>query len=119
MSKIITGVVTNGVIVPKVRLAEGTLVEIHPITADGQRSNPLLHYGGHTDPNDPLEKEFDEEMARLKREDYERTMREYEEEPKFASALDFLESLPSGPFAFKTWDEYERFLLEERNSWDR
>jgi hypothetical protein len=41
------------------------------------------------------------------------------QQPLFASALDFLESLPPGPRAFKTWDEYERHLREERDSWDR
>ena len=43
------------------------------------------------------------------------------EEPRrqFASALEFLESLPAGPRAFKTWDEYEQHLREERDSWDR
>jgi hypothetical protein len=40
-------------------------------------------------------------------------------EPQFGSALEFLESLPPGPRAFKTWDEYERHLQEERDSWDR
>ena len=39
--------------------------------------------------------------------------------PRFGSALEFLESLPPGPRAFKTWEEYEQFLREERNSWDR
>jgi len=39
--------------------------------------------------------------------------------PQFGSALEFLESLPPGPRAFKTWEEYERFLRDERNSWDR
>jgi len=38
--------------------------------------------------------------------------------PRFGSALEFLESLPPGPRAFKTWEQYERFLREERNSWD-
>jgi hypothetical protein len=40
-------------------------------------------------------------------------------EPRFGSALEFLESLPPGPRAFKTWEEYEEHLREERNSWDR
>ena len=40
-------------------------------------------------------------------------------QPRFASALEFLESLPPGPRAFKTWKEYEQHLREERNSWDR
>ena len=40
---------------------------------------------------------------------------------KFGSALEFLESLPSGPSprCFSTWEEYERHLKEEKNSWDR
>ena len=40
-------------------------------------------------------------------------------EPRRLSMLEFLESLPPGPRAFPTWDEYERHLREERNSWDR
>ena len=39
--------------------------------------------------------------------------------PQFGSALEFLESLPPGPRAFKTWEEYEQHLREERNSWER
>lgn len=38
---------------------------------------------------------------------------------RFASALEFLESLPPGPRAFPTWEEYERHLREEKDSWDR
>ena len=49
--------------------------------ADGvRRENPLPHFKGHRDPNDPLEQEFVAEMARLRREDYERTIREDEQE---------------------------------------
>ncbi len=40
-------------------------------------------------------------------------------QPRFPSALEFLESLAPGPRAFKTWEEYERHLQEERNSWER
>jgi hypothetical protein len=40
-------------------------------------------------------------------------------EARFASALEFLESLPSGPRAFKTWEEYHQHLREEKDSWDR
>lgn len=80
MSKAITGVVTDGVIVPNPPLVEGMRVKIYPINEEGQRVNPLLNFQGHIDPNSPLEKIFDEEMARLKREDFERTMRVYEEE---------------------------------------
>ena len=32
-------------------------------------------------------------------------------QPQFGSALEFLESLPAGPRAFKTWDEWGRLLL--------
>ena len=40
-------------------------------------------------------------------------------QPQFGSALEFLESLPSGPRAFKTWEEYEQHLREEKDAWDR
>jgi len=40
-------------------------------------------------------------------------------QPRFRSALEFLQSLPAGPRAFKSWDEYERHLQEERDSWER
>jgi hypothetical protein len=39
--------------------------------------------------------------------------------PQFGSALEFLESLPSGPRAFPTWEEYERHLREEKDAWER
>ncbi len=35
------------------------------------------------------------------------------------SMLELVESLPPGPRAFPTWEEYERHLQEERNAWDR
>jgi hypothetical protein len=38
--------------------------------------------------------------------------------PERVSLVDFLKTLPAGPRAFKTWEEYERFLQEEKNSWD-
>jgi hypothetical protein len=76
MSTTITGVVTNGVVVPSSPLPEGAKVEVIVVAS-------------------------------------EKTV------PQFGSALEFLESLPTGPRAFKTWEEYERFLREERNSWDR
>ena len=34
------------------------------------------------------------------------------------SMREFLESLPPGPRAFKTWEEYERHLREEKDAWD-
>ncbi len=37
---------------------------------------------------------------------------------RFGSALEFLDSLPAGPRAFKTWEEYERHLEEERHAWE-
>jgi len=76
MSTIITGVVSNGVIVPSTPLPEGAKVEVIVVAPEKPAS-------------------------------------------QFGSALEFLESLPPGPRAFKTWEEYERFLREERNSWDR
>jgi hypothetical protein len=36
-----------------------------------------------------------------------------------ASVLEFLETLPPGPRAFKTWEEYEQFLGEEKDAWER
>jgi hypothetical protein len=38
--------------------------------------NPLLHFSEHLDPDDPLEREFVEELARIRREDIEDTLRE-------------------------------------------
>jgi hypothetical protein len=36
--------------------------------------------------------------------------------PAFASALEFLESLPAvGPRAFETWEEYEQHLEAEKD----
>jgi hypothetical protein len=35
---------------------------------------------GHLDPNDPIEKEYLDELARYRREDLERTLREYDQE---------------------------------------
>jgi predicted RNase H-like HicB family nuclease len=42
--------------------------------------NPLLNFLGHRDPNDPLEQQYLEELARMKREDLEQTLREYDQE---------------------------------------
>ena len=41
-----------------------------------------------------------------------------EPQPRRLSMLEFLESLPPGPRAFPTWDEYERHLREEKDAWD-
>ena len=56
-------------------IASGQLVAI-----DVPKPNPLLHFTGHLDPNDPIEQEFVAELARLRHEDYERTIREDEQE---------------------------------------
>lgn len=52
-------------------LASGQLVSI-----EVPCMNPLLSFSGHLDPNDALEQEFVEELARLRQEDLERTLRE-------------------------------------------
>ena len=80
MSTTITGVVTNGVVVPSAPLPEGARVEIHLMGDEAPNANPLLNFHGHLDPNDPLEQEFVEELARLRREDLERTLREDSQE---------------------------------------
>jgi hypothetical protein len=41
------------------------------------------------------------------------------EEPQRISMLEFLESLPAGPRAFPTWEEYERHLQAEKDAWER
>ena len=35
------------------------------------------------------------------------------------SVLSFLDSLPEGPRAFATWEQYEQHLRQERDSWDQ
>jgi hypothetical protein len=87
MSITIMGVVKNGVVVPKSPLPEGARVEIHLVPIEGASTNPLLNFHGHLDPNDPLEIEFREELARLKREDLERTLREYDQECPNSSSI--------------------------------
>ena len=39
--------------------------------------------------------------------------------PPTISMAEFLHSLPPGPRAFTTWEEYEAHLREEKDSWDR
>ncbi len=55
VSTVITGVVTNGVVVPDSALPEGAHVEIHMAADEVQGANPLLHSSVHLDPNDPVE----------------------------------------------------------------
>lgn len=35
------------------------------------------------------------------------------------SVISFIDALPDGPRACATWEEYERHLGQERNSWER
>ena len=39
--------------------------------------------------------------------------------PARRSMIDFLESLPPGPLLFKTPEESNRYIREERDSWER
>ena len=39
--------------------------------------------------------------------------------PRRLSMLEFLETLPPGPRAFETWEEYEQHLREEKDAWER
>lgn len=39
--------------------------------------------------------------------------------PQRISMLELVESLPPGPRAFPTWEEYERHLQEEKDAWER
>jgi len=39
--------------------------------------------------------------------------------PQSISMLELLNSLPPGPRAFPTWEEYEQHLREEKESWER
>jgi hypothetical protein len=50
------------------------------------KENPLLKWFGWIDPNDPDEQVYLQELARLKAEDLERTLREYAEEDQQCSA---------------------------------
>lgn len=61
-------------------IASGQLVAL-PIPP----AHPLRNFSGWIDPDDPGEKVFLEEMARLKSEDLERTLREYAEEDQQCS----------------------------------
>lgn len=40
-------------------------------------------------------------------------------QPHRISMLEFVESLPPGPRAFPTWEEYEEHLQEEKDAWER
>jgi hypothetical protein len=49
------------------------------------KAHPFVRFHGWADPNDPEEKLFLEELARMKAEDLERTLREYAEEDQQCS----------------------------------
>lgn len=56
-------------------LAAGNLVPVQVL-----QENPLHEWFGRADPNDPNEQAYLEELARFRREDLERTLREYGQE---------------------------------------
>jgi hypothetical protein len=59
-------------------LAKALLVRVHlKIPAE---AHPAMEFAGQFDPNDPVEQMYLEELARLKREDLENTLREYDQE---------------------------------------
>jgi hypothetical protein len=39
--------------------------------------------------------------------------------PRRLSMVEYLQTLPPGPRAFDTWEEYEQHLREEKDAWDR
>ena len=39
--------------------------------------------------------------------------------PAAKSAVAFLDSLPDGPRAFATWEDYEQHLRAEKDAWER
>ncbi len=61
-------------------LASGQLVPINVPCP-----NPLLSFAGHLDPNDPVEKEFLEEMQRLRQQDLERSLQDDQQCPSSSS----------------------------------
>jgi hypothetical protein len=61
---ILGGLLANGQLVP---------IEVNAV-------NPLLKLFGTADPNDPNEQAYREELARLRREDLERTLKELDQE---------------------------------------
>lgn len=58
----------------------------HLVPVEMPKENPLLRFHGWIDPNDPSEQVFLKELARLKAEDLERTLREYAEEDQQCSS---------------------------------
>ena len=67
-------------IILKDRLARGELVQIQL-----RQENPELNGSPCLDPNDPLEKEFLEDLKRFREEDLQRALREYDSEDQACS----------------------------------
>jgi hypothetical protein len=67
-------------IILKERLARGELVQIQL-----RRENPELNGSPCLDPNDPLEKEFLEDLKRFREEDLQRALGEYDSEDQACS----------------------------------
>ena len=91
MTVTVGGFVKNGVVVPNAPLPEGAQVEIR--LNDRAACVPAKRI-------DELAADGPVSGARL-------------------SMLEFLESLPPGPRVFKTWEDYEQHLREEKNAWER
>ena len=62
-------------------VASGQLMSVEVPVA-----NPLLHFSGHIDPDDPIEQDFMKELARLRQEDLEQTLREDDQECSSSSS---------------------------------
>lgn len=57
----------------------------HLVPVDIPKEHPMVRFHGWKDPNDPDEQAYLEELARMKAEDLERTLREYAEEDQQCS----------------------------------
>ena len=106
MATTVWGVVRNGHIVPSAPLPEGSPVEIR--LCDPPEIPP------------ELQEELDA-WRRAHANALELVEATIGPRQQFASALDFLESLPHepSPQCFPTWEEYEQFLREEKDAWER
>jgi len=91
MAVTVGGFVKNGVVVPNAPLPEGAQVEIRL----SERAASVPAKG-----KNELAADGAVSGARL-------------------SMLEFLESLPPGPRAFQTWEDYEQHLREEKDAWER
>ncbi len=62
-------------------VATGRLVSVEVPVA-----NPLLHFTGHIDPDDPIEQDFMKQLARFRQEDLDQTLREDDQECSSSSS---------------------------------